>query len=82
MWGKLESDEIKALEALARNADTYAVKTGAPQVPVTDGAGFMVTIEAATMAKLERKGYIAKRYHPLYFFITAAGLKALERSGK
>lgn len=76
---KLPPDQLKALEALARNADTYAVKTGQPKVPVTDGEGFMVIIEAATMAELERKGYVAKRYHPLYFFITAKGLKALKK---
>lgn len=79
---KLPPDQLKALAALARNADTYAVNTDAPQVPVTDGEGFMTIIEAATMAELERRGYVAKRYHPLYFFITARGLKALERASK
>jgi hypothetical protein len=83
---KLPPDQLKALQALARNADTYAVKTGQSKVPITDGKGltegFMVIIEAATMAELERAGYVAKRYHPLYFFITARGLKALERASK
>jgi phosphoribosylformylglycinamidine (FGAM) synthase-like amidotransferase family enzyme len=82
MATKLTTPEIKALQALARNNDTYAVNHPGARIPITDGEGFMVIIEHATIAELERKGFVAKRYHPLYFFITAAGLKALERAGK
>lgn len=79
IFSKLSQAEVKALQALARNEDTYAVKTGA-KVPVTDGEGFMVIIEPATMAELERRGYVAKRYHPLYYFITAQGRMALRKA--
>jgi predicted GNAT family acetyltransferase len=78
---KVSEAQAKALEALARDGDTYAIDDPRATL-ITDGKGFSQPLDQTTLQELRRTGLIASRHHPRYYFITARGIRALERAGR
>ena len=73
----MRAEAYKTLATLELVPETYLVEHDKDTYVIANGQGFSGLVQAKTALWLMKKGYVAKRYHPRYYFITEAGRKKL-----